>query len=405
MSLTSLVLASSSDEWEARVRKAFDGRLNGDVRRVPDLSAETDWATAAELLTQDDPYVVVLGPGVAAAQALRIARAIDAERPDVCVVLVADPTPELWQGALRAGVRDVVAADAALIDLRATLDRALDTASRRRAALPVTAPPTSRAQVIAVVSPKGGAGKTAVATNLAVGLARRQPDDVVLVDLDLQFGDVAHALRLVPESTIADVSRSLGSLDATSLKAFLTPHPSGLFALCSPDTPAQADDVTTESVPKMLELLSSVFPYVVVDTAGGLDEVTLTTMDQATDLILVCATDVASARAARKELDAFDQLGFTQQERHLVLNRADARVGLNVGDIEATVGLPVDVSVPSSRAVPISMNQGSPLLEQDQRSPVSRAFTELVGRFRSESPATPAPPAAGGLLRRRKEHR
>jgi pilus assembly protein CpaE len=405
MTSTSMVLASTSEEWEARVRKAYDGRLNGTLRRVADIVPGSDWTTVSELLLADDPQVLVLGPGVSMGECMRIAGEVDAQRPDVCVVLVADTTPDIWERALRAGVRDVVAPDAALTDLRTTLDRALDVAGRRRATLQLAPDAVATSQVLAVVSPKGGAGKTAVASNLAVGLARRYPDEVVLVDLDLQFGDAAHALRLVPETTIADVGRSFSSLDATSLKAFLTPHPTGLFVLCAPDVPAQADDVPTDAVPKVLELLGSVFRYVVVDTAAGLDEVTLVAIEHAHHLLVVCATDVASARGARKELDALDQLGFTRQQRHLVLNRADARVGLNVADIETTVGLPIGVSIPSSRAVPVSMNQGSPLLEQDQRSPASRAFTTLVQRFGTDATTAGDAVNAGGLLRRLKENR
>jgi len=400
-----MVLASTSEEWETRVRKAFGGLLNGELRRDSEACAAEDARAAVQAVLSGDPQVVVLGPGLEMRDALGIAHVIDEERHEVCVVLVADATPELWQHALRAGVRDVVAPDAALVEVRATLERALDTSARRRTAGPTALPGVPKSKVLAVVSPKGGAGKTAIATNLAVGLARQEPNEVVVVDLDVQFGDVAHALRLTPEVSVADAARALGALDETSLKAYLTPHPAGLFVLCAPDHPAAADGVEVAHVGKILDLLAGVFRYVVIDTSAGLDEITLSAMEHATDIVVVCATDVASARGARKELDAFDQLGFTRQQRHFVLNRADARVGLDVRDIEATVGLPVDVFIPSSRAVPVSMNQGSPLLEQDQRAPVSRAFNGLVDRFVSVPNSTTAAAPAGALRRRRKEHR
>jgi pilus assembly protein CpaE len=400
--MTSLLLATASEEWEQRVRKAFDGRLNGELGRRDDVLLLGDAAHAAQLATEDDPRVVVLGPGPSTAAALELARHIDDARPDVCVVLVADPTPEVFQQALRAGVRDIVAPDASLAEIRAVVDRALETASRRRVA--IVADTGQRAsQVITVASPKGGAGKTAIATNLAFGLAQQACNEVVIVDLDLQFGDVANALRLTPEATFSDVHRSLEILDSTTLKAFLTPHPAGLFVLCAPDTPASADEVGAEEIGKVLDLLGGMFRYVVVDTGAGLDETTLAAMDHSTDLLLVCGTDVASARAVRKELEAFEMLGLTTQRRHFVLNRADARVGLNTGDIEATVGLMVDVSIPSSRAVPLSMNQGTPLLESDLKSPVGRSFGELVNRFHTTAAAGSDTGATNGWLRRRKE--
>jgi len=400
--MSDIILATTSEAWEKRVRHAFDDQLNGEVRRREDSLVTPDVMSAVRALVETDPRVVMVGPGVSVDAALELARGIDGLRPDVCVILVADPTPELLRQALQAGVRDVVTPDATLSEIRGTVERAIETASRRRA---TSADERARAtsKVIAVVSPKGGAGKTAVASNLAVGLSQRAPNEVALVDLDLQFGDVGSALRLACETTVADVSRSLSAVDATTLKAFLTPYPPGLFVLCAPPTPAVADDIAPEHVSKVLDLIAGGFRYVVIDTAAGLDEVALAAMERATDLVVVCGTDVASARGARKELDAFDLLGLTTQRRHFVLNRADARVGLSVADIEATVGLGVDISIPSSRAVPLSMNQGVPMLETDERSPVSRAFLELVHRIDDAASTASQSAAPSGIWRRRKE--
>ena len=405
MTSPTIVLATASAEWEARVRKAFDGRLNGDLTTAPEVCTAVDPLAAVHALLADEPRVVVFGPDCAIPNALAISQHLDTTRLDVAVVLAADPTPEIWEQALRAGVRDIVPPDASLVDVRRAIEHALETAERRRAAIghDITAPP--RAGVIAVVSPKGGAGKTAISTNLSVGLANAHPNEVVIVDLDLQFGDVANAMRITPETTIADVAHSLAALDATTLKAFLTPHPTGVLVLCAPPTPADADNVGNDDIGKILDLLAGIFRYVVIDTAAGLDEVTLAALEHATDLVVVCGTDVASARGARKELEAFDVLGYTSQRRHFVLNRADARVGLSVGDIEATVGMTVDVAIPSSRAVPLSMNEGTPLLEAEYRSPVSRAFGELVHTVAGRPAQTEVAETRAGLFRRLKETR
>ena len=352
-----------------------------------------------------DPDVLVVGPDVAMLDALRLAQAVDDAWPDVSVVLIAAPSAELLEQAVRVGVRDVVDPVSAADVVRSSLERAMETAGRRRNLLRSELARTAKSKVITVVSPKGGAGKTAISSNLAVGLAAHAPNRVALVDLDLQFGDVANALRLTPERTLADFGRSSVALDATTVKAFLTAHPSGLFALCAPDTPAEADGVKPETLGTAIDLLAEMFPYVVVDTAAGLDEATLTAMEHSTDLIVVCATDVASARGLRKEIEAFDVLGFTTQRRHFVLNRADARVGIGLNDIQSTVGLDVAVSIPSSRTVPASMNQGAPVLETEPRSTLGRAFGELVDRFIPASNAVQPVAPATGLFRRNKEQR
>lgn len=401
--MSGIVLATASEDFEGHVRDAFGGVLNGDLRCWRDGLLRGDPTRAIAEIARSGPEVVAVGPGLPVDTALELTRTFDRERPEISVVIVAEPTPGLWEQALRAGARDVVAPDAPGPELRSVLERALETAHRRRSNLvPSGEGPAggSGTRLISVVSPKGGSGKTTISSNLAVGLARLAPGGVVLVDFDLQFGDVANALRLTPELTLADTARASLALDATVLKAYLVPHPVGLYALCAPESPAEADDISVEHAARVLELLRGEFPYVVVDTAAGIDEITLVAMEQATDLVLVGATDVASTRSMRKEVEALDVIGLTTQRRHFVLNRADARVGLGPNDIEATIGMKVDVAVPSSRAVPLSMNQGTPLLESDGRSTAGRAMGELVNRFAS-APA----PTSGGILRRWREDR
>jgi pilus assembly protein CpaE len=172
------------------------------------------------------------------------------------------------------------------------------------------------------------------------------------------------------------------------LKVFLAPHHSGLFALCAPETPPEADDVTAAQTANVLQLLRSEFAYVVVDTGAGIDEHSLTAIEASTDILLVGVTDVASVRALRKELDVLEQLGMVTQQRHLVLNRSDAKVGMDAGHIEAVLGMPIDVSVPSSRLVPLSANEGTAVIEGSPRTPIARSLGELVARFAPDDPDT-----------------
>jgi len=164
------------------------------------------------------------------------------------------------------------------------------------------------------------------------------------------------------------------------MKVFLSPHESGLYAMCAPDSPIEGDSVTYEDGARAIRLLGAEFPVVVVDTAAGLDASTLAAVEMSTDVVFVCTTDVASVRALRKELDALDGLGMMNHLPHFVLNRADARVGLDRGDIESVVGLRVDVAVPSSRAVPLSLNQGQPIALSQPRSPIAKPLRALAAR-------------------------
>ena len=177
-----------------------------------------------------------------------------------------------------------------------------------------------------------------MATNLAVGLARTAPHSTVLVDLDVQFGDVASALDLDPEYSLPDAVHGPASQDTMVLKTFLTLHETGLYVICGPRTPADADGIAGQDVSRLLQMLASEFRYVVVDTAPGLSEHTLAALDQTTDLVLLTSMDVPGVRGLRKELDALTQLDLLTDSRHVVLNFADTRAGLSVADVEATIG-------------------------------------------------------------------
>ena len=400
--MSRLVLATQNTDFEARVRRLFDGEIDGELRYWREGFLRGDPSRAVRELVNGGADVVALGPGLPADSALELARAFDHDRPEVSVVIVAEPSAALLRSALHAGARDVVAPNAPDLELYSAFQLALGTAShRRKMADGRTEPEGSSTRVLSVLCPKGGAGKTTIASNLAVALAQIAPGRVVIVDLDLQFGDVASALRLMPEHAIHDAVNA-PQLDATTLKVFLTSHENGLFALCAPASPAHADTIDAKQIQQILELLAASFEYVVIDTASGLDEAALVALEFSTDLIILSAPDVPCVRGTRKLVEALQVIASPAQRCHFVLNRADARTGLSVGDIESTVGFQVDVAVPESRAVSLSLNQGNPIVMSDPRSSVSQSVLQLVERIapRPVTAASTNGSSRGGRSRR-----
>lgn len=252
-------------------------------------------------------------------------------------------------------------------------------------------------RIITILSPKGGAGKTTVGTNLAVALAARHPRKVVLVDLDLQFGDVASVMRLQPTATIADIARKW-PVDSANLKLALTSHQSGMYTLCAPLTPAEADDVTADHVSGVLQILQRSFQYVIVDTDPGLSERVLSALDVCTDLVMVCATEIPSIQGLSKALQALDVIGLTEPNRHFLLNRADAKVGVEFEDIERMVGAPIDIRVPSSIEMVKATNGGVPMMLSKTNDSIVKAFERLADTF--DSARDGAAGDGGGVGRR-----
>ena len=356
---------------------------------------DAEGGLAARLAEAGHPQVLVFGADVPLDRALHLAAQLDVSGSGTSVVVVAPSDPDLWVAAMRSGVRDVLGPDAGPDDVAAVLRRCADLARARAQATAAEADPDHR--VIVVASAKGGVGKTTVSTNLAVGLAASGAGSTVIVDLDLQFGDVASALALVPEYTLPDTVHGAASSDPLVLKTFLTRHPSGLYVVAGSDSPAAGDAVTSEQVARLVDTLRQEFRYVVLDTAPGLSDHTLTVLEKATDLVLLSGADVPGVRGLRKEIDVLTELDLVPARRHLLLNMWDAGSALSVKDIETTLGTPLDLVLPRSSAVPVSTNTGVPLLQAGGRDPVAKGLQTLLSRF---EPGTA--PARTGLFGRLK---
>ncbi len=301
------------------------------------------------------------------------------------MAIVSDET-DIMVDAMRAGISDVLPTTVELDAIDLMVSRAHDfamdasTASRPAPSLRRLGP----GRTIAVVSPKGGVGKTTVACNLAIGLAQELPGCVVLVDLDLQFGDVTSTLGLEPTYFIESAVAKGAARDSVVLTTVLTRHPSGLLVLAGPESPATADRVTSTQAGHLLRQLAGEYLYVIVDTSPGLLEHTLTVLEEATDVVAVTTMDVSSVRGMRKELDVLDELGLMPESRQVVVTMAERGSGLTVADIETAIGAPVDVVVPRTRAAAIAANRGEPIILGAPRDKAARHLRLLVGRLSTE---------------------
>ncbi|MHC8608587.1 AAA family ATPase [Paenarthrobacter ureafaciens] len=380
--MTRFVAITAVRDFEGRVRQAITGALHGDLQTLPPavLNGTTD--DVFKELTGAPPEVMILGPGVNPADALKLATVFDLQYPEISLLLVSEPEAETVLRAMHAGIRDVISPEIDVNELRVLLERAcLASASRRRGMQPAAESGHERGRVIAVMSPKGGVGKTTVATNLAVGLGAVAPMGVVIVDLDLQFGDVASGLLLEPEHSITEAVHGSAAQDSMVLKAFLTVHPAGIYALCAPSRPSESDYITADHISRLINQLAGEFKYVVVDTAPGLGEHCLATLELATDGVWVCGMDVPSIRGLRKSFSVLKELQLLPQNRHTVLNFADRKSGISVQDVEATIGVPVDTVIPRSRNLPFSTNRGIPVLQGTTRDSATKGLRKLVERF------------------------
>jgi pilus assembly protein CpaE len=352
--------------------------LVGELRRATavDVHHVLDVQAGQRVLDERPVEVIVLGSAIPEDEALDSARKLHEQHPQAILVLCALQTgPSLYREAMRAGVSDILPWDAATDEVRDVLERARTDATRLRAVEEESGPRVGT--TLATFSTKGGCGKSFLATNLAVVLAQRYPGEVVLVDLDLQAGDVSIMLQLMPERGLREVAELGDELDDEALAGFLTPA-GELKVLAAPSHPVHAEEVTAETVVRVLERLRTMFRWIVIDGPPSFTDQMLASVEYIDTVIVVSSLDVPSIKNLRLSVDTLRELGFPRDRLKLVLNRADSKVGLTVREVEKSLGTRIDVTIPSSREVPYAVNQGVAIVTTRPRTPVAKALVAAV---------------------------
>jgi pilus assembly protein CpaE len=348
-----------------------------------------------ELSQSPDEHAIVIGPTIDLESAAALADNLRVTRPAVSVILMRRRVDtSVLAEALRSGMREVVE-ERDLTGLREAIKRALQVYQA------VTGPkaggsdsPSGR--LITVFSPKGGVGKTTIAANLAVALTNKD-HHVCLVDLDLGFGDIAITLQLFPARTIADAVGLEEGLDFTVLEPLLTPHRRGFTTLVAPVQPDAKDSIPPSLINKILAILKANFDYVVVDTSPAFDEHVLQAFDETDELLLVTTLDVPTLKNVKIASETLDLLNFPKSRRHLVLNRADEKVGLSTDKVEVTLDMKIAQTIPTSSEVANATNAGEPITASLPKHPVSQAINRLAAAVTAahadKGSAEPAPAA------------
>ncbi len=293
------------------------------------------------------------------------------EHSSAPVVFAAErPTTELVRWALDAGIADVLSLPVTREAAIFAIEKAAHAARRKADGDP-------QGRVVTVFSPKGGSGKSVVATNLAVAAAAHGRKRTLLIDLDLQFGDAAIMLGLSPNSTVRELIGTPTELDAEKLGVYTERHSSGVAVLPAPLNPEEAELVGEEAIRSLLNVARSVYDLVVVDTAPFFYGPMLATLDQTDRLLLLCNPDVPTLKNVRLTLKTLELLSFGEHKLSIVLNRANPAI-MDRGDVEAALDRKVDFVLPLDAGVPQAVNQATPAVLAGLESPFSGAMLDLA---------------------------
>lgn len=394
-----IVIWDPSKNFRGKLARALEGF--DDVLGDADLRGVAEESDASDHLDSGD--ILLVGPDVESKKAIAATRRLAPEGIGV-VILKSDPTAAFMRAAMRAGVRDVIPASSKVEQIASSLRAASKSVADRSAS-------NEPGKVIVVFSAKGGCGKSFVSSNLAVLLAQQTGESVALVDLDFDSGDQQIMLQLFEGQSFLDISQDAATLDPDSIRSAMAVHESGVHLLAAPAEPGQSEMIPPEFVHHALQVLRRAFRYVVVDGPTTYTEHLMAALEDCDEWVLVTSMDVPSIRSLKVSLQTLDTLGVDHDKVKVLLNRADSDVGLRPAEIEKTLGRKVDIRVPSSKDVPMSINRGVPIAVTGPRSPVTDSLRPLAGsisgtRSTKTAPKSRARSGARGKKRlmKRKEH-
>jgi pilus assembly protein CpaE len=333
---------------------------------------EESWSTLRDASTD----LLVLACSGYSERALSLIGGTAREHPDLPIVVLSQSSPDGFLSRLfEVGADDVIRLPESPERVRFTLQKVV---ARRRAVAAASGP--GHGAMISVLGPKGGTGKTVTAANLATALAVAEKR-VTIIDLDLQFGDVALTMGVRPDATVFDLASSAGSLDAEKLEAYLVPHESGARILVAPTRPDQAALIAVEFLREVYSILREGNEFVVVDTPPGFTPEVIAAIDASSDICMVGTLDTLSLKNTRLALETLDLMGRPPEHTVLVLNRADTKVGISEDDVARIVGRKPDIRVPSDVEVTRSVNEGRPIVLGRPKSEAAHSFRRLADTF------------------------
>jgi pilus assembly protein CpaE len=359
------------------------------------------------------PDVVVMDINMPGMDGVAAAEIISQRLPASPIIMMSvHGEAEQLKRSITAGAREFLvkpfSADEFSTSIRRVYERELARRSQAAAAVPslptvpLDAADLGEHQIIAVFSPKGGVGRTTIATNLALALQKETNGRVCLVDANLQFGDVGVLLNLNPKNRSMMDAVDGGEPDSDITNSVVIDHSTGIRVLLAPPSPEGADLVTPAYLRTMIDHLRETHDFVVVDLPSALNDHSLAIMDAADQIVVLTALEITTIKNVRLFLEVADQLEYDRSKIRLVVNRSDSAQGIRIADVEASIRRSIDGTIVSDgRLAVLAVNRGVPFVVSHPDGALSRDITKLARTLAGDAIAAKDKPNKRGLFARR----
>lgn len=373
-----LVIADDIEQTRENIRMMLE--LDKSITVVGEAR---DGQEAVDLVRDTEPDVILMDTNMPEMDGIKATEIISVKYPQVAVIIVSvQGEAEYLRRAMLAGAKEYLVKPFTADELASTVKRVVELNRQRWETYgqPQGKQPEVKShqpQIIALFSTKGGVGKSSLCTNLAVALAKQTGEKVGLVDLDLQFGDVAVMMNIYPKRTLAELMQEQGELDAELLENYLYER-NGVKVLAAPNKPELAELVTAEGIEKVLKVFTKNHDYILVDTPPVFSDTTLVALDMADRILLVASLELPTVKNIKRGVDVLKSLGLLPKAR-LILNRATGSWGIEPEDVEKVLEMKIEAQLPSEGKLVIqSVNRGQPFVLVDPYAAISRGVYSIV---------------------------
>lgn len=299
---------------------------------------------------------------------------VSADCPNCRILAVSEnPTVDFIIKVMRAGAKEVISSPVIKTEFFDVLKRVSEQLNGDYQKL-------NKCRMITVFSNKGGIGKTSIASNLALELAKTTKENVALIDLNFQLGDITTFMDLKPSFNISYMLKNLDKINKDFLLNTLERYKNtSLYVLADPPYFKQADDISSKQVARLFEILKESFSYIVVDTDSSFDGKTITALDNSDLLFLVTCINLPALRNAQRCLDLFEKLGYAQDKVQILVNRYMENDEIKAEDAEKVLNKEIYWKIPNNYfTVMAAINKGVPVSEINRSSNVARSYKDLA---------------------------